>query len=351
MKNIRFFTQLRVVILTAVIITFLMGLSQINLLTRLDDLGIYKFNQMDYFIRVVSIFCVSFVFLAANIFYNQINIGFIKLNLMKMSGILIFNLLLFIPLQFIMVIPRALEIATSPQRPDPESGNERILLWSTMASLVLMLISVLIGTVYRFMRDNYQIKLKYEMLQKESAEARFANLKEQLNPHFMFNSFSTLNGLIDEAPEKAKRFLHNMSDVYRYILNNDKIDVVPLADELAFSNRYLDMISERFGEAVLVKKQIKADQAAQKVPPLALQMLIENAVKHNNFNMDSPLQIHLYCKGDMLAVENNLNPRFIENTHSLGLHNLNQRYKYLSNQEIIIKKTEESFTVEIPLLP
>ncbi|UZR97372.1 sensor histidine kinase [Chondrinema litorale] len=346
----QFYTRVIVVMLTAMIITFMMGLSQVNVMIRLTELDIYKFDAFDYIRRIGLIFMVSLLFLSANIFYNQINIGKLSFNLTKPLGIITFNLLIFIPLQFILVVPRAEKITSIPRRAELDYSNGGILIGLMMSSLVLMLVSVLIGTVYRFMRDNYQMRLKNEILQKETAEARFANLKEQLNPHFLFNSLSTLNGLIDESPDKAKKFLYDISDVYRYVLKNEGVNLVLLTEEMDFVNVYLGIIKERFGDAVMIKKNIDCKFMRSKVLPLSIQMLIENAIKHNNFDSLHPLCISIHSNDEQLEVENNLRPRFVANNHSLGLYNINQRYKYLSDKEVIIKKTDSLFNVQIPLL-
>ncbi|MEP2025443.1 MAG: histidine kinase [Reichenbachiella sp.] len=330
--------------------TFLMGISRVSLMTRMEALGLYEFGRWDYFIRIGTLFLVCSIFLSANIFYNKVNLGPIKFNLLNIKGILLFNLLIFIPIQlgYVFLTMQQVELPVSDRIPVERGGV--LIVWAMMTNLALMLVSALVGTVYRFMRENYQINLKNEMLQKESAEARFANLKEQLNPHFLFNSFSTLNGLIDESPSKAKKFVHDMSDVYRYVLKNEHVDKVSLKEEMEFAKIYLSMIKERFGDSIGEVIVISKEAMEMKVPPLAIQMLIENAVKHNNFNPDHPLNLSIQSADQNVRVKNSLKERQVTGNHSLGLYNLNQRYKYMSNREVIIKKTNETFEVKIPLL-
>ena len=306
MNKKRFISRIGLVVLISLAITVLMGMSRINMMIRIEALGLYEFGRLDYYIRIVTLFVVCAVFLSANIFYNKVNLGPLKFNLLRIKGIILFNFLTFIPVQIAYVsltIPRV-DLSASERLPI-EGGNGFILL-STMTNMALVVVSALVGTVYRFMRENYQIKLKNEMLHKESAEARFANLKEQLNPHFLFNSFSTLNGLIDESRSKAKKYVHDMCDVYRYVLKNDNVDTVTLREELEYAKIYLSMVKERFGNSVQDEVNISKEALEMKLPPLAIQMLIENAVKHNSFNKDHPLQLVIRSSDSFIEVTNSL---------------------------------------------
>lgn len=338
-----------IVLLISLTISFLIGISRMGLMFRLETLGLYEFENWDYIKRIASIFLVCLIFLSINIFFNQIKLGPIRFNLLKIKGIFLFNVLVFVPVQVVYTFLATLQIALPSERLSKEGGTG-LVIWAMITNLALILIAVLIGTVYRFMRENYQIKVKNEMLQKESAEARFANLKEQLNPHFLFNSFSTLNGLIDDNSEKAKKFVHDMSDLYRYILKNEHIDKVMLKEEIEFAKTYLSMMKERFGDSIEEMIDISKEAMEMKVPPLAIQILIENAVKHNNFDQNHPLNISIQSIDQNIEVKNSLKVRQVPSDHSLGLYNLNQRYKYMSNKEVIIKKTKETFEVKIPLL-
>ena len=346
----RFISRIRLVVLIALAITVLMGISRISMMTRIEALGLYEFERLDYFIRIVAIFLVCAVFLSANIFYNKVNLGPLKFNLLSIKGIILFNLLIFIPVQIAYVLLNMQQVELPVSDRMPVEGGSGFILLTIMTNMALMLVSALVGTVYRFMGENYQIKLKNEMLQKESAEARFANLKEQLNPHFLFNSFSTLNGLIDESRSKAKKYVHDMCDVYRYVLKNENIDKVTLREEMEYAKIYLSMVKERFGDSVHDVINISNEALEMKLPPLAIQMLIENTVKHNSFNSDHPLQLVIQSSDSFIEVENSLRARLVNDSHSLGLYNLNLRYKYLCDGEVIIKKTDTTFKVKIPLL-
>jgi len=352
MKNTRLISRIGLVVLIALAITVLMGMSRISVMIRIEALGLYEFGRLDYFIRIVALFLVCAVFLSANFFYNNVNLGPLKFNLLSIKGIILFNFLIFIPVQiaYVLLIVSQVDLPVSDRVPVEEGGSEFIFL-TMVTNMALMLVSALVGTVYRFMGENYRIKLKNQILQKESTEARYANLKEQLNPHFLFNSFSTLNGLIDESRSKAKKYVHDMCDVYRYVLKNDNVETVTLREELEYAKIYLSMVKERFGDSVHDEINISKETLEMKLPPLAIQMLIENAVKHNSFNNDHPLRLTIQSSNSFIEVENSLRERLINDSHSLGLYNLNLRYKYLCDGEVIIKKTETTFNVKIPLLP
>ena len=350
MNNKRFISQIGLVVLISIAITVLMGMSRISMMIRIEALGLYEFGRLDYLIRIVTLFVICAIFLSANIFYNKVNLGPLRFNLLSIKGIIPFNLLIFIPVQTGYTLLTKSQVDLSISANTQVEAGDGLFLLSIMTNMALMLVSVLVGTVYRFMGENYQIRIKNEMLQKESAEARFANLKEQLNPHFLFNSFSTLNGLIDGSRSKAKKYVHDMCDVYRYVLKNEDVDTVTLREELEYAKIYLSMVKERFGDSVHDEIHVSDEDLEKKVPPLAIQMLIENAVKHNSFDSDHPLQLVIESSNSFIEVENSLRERLVNDSHSLGLYNLNLRYKYLCDGEVVIKKTDKTFSVQIPLL-
>jgi len=167
---------------------------------------------------------------------------------------------------------------------------------------------------------------------------------------FLFNSFSTLNELIDESPEKAKHFVHHMSDLYRFVLKNEQTDTVTLAEEVEFSMNYYAMLKERFGEHLHCHFEISDQVGLKRVPPMAIQMLIENAVKHNYFDEQQPLHIFIRSAESHVTVNNQMHKRTAVEGHGMGLYNLNQRYHFLSNNEVIVRQTDDIFEVQIPLI-
>lgn len=345
-KTHKLISKTHILILGALVITILLGLPRVQMMMRLEDFGIADFELRDYIRRISITLILVLLFLWLNLFINNIRLGRLRISFDKIGHLVLANVVIFGILQL-------LTIGIFNQRLDLEVGSnaKSVYIWLLAVNVLMMGICMLIGIVYRQVKEKYFMRLTHEALQKENAEARFANLKEQVNPHFMFNSFSTLNGLIEESPERAKKFLMNMSDLYRYVLQSEQSSSVPLDQELACAQIYGAMVKERFGEAIRISwEDIPAASKHKKVVPLSVQMLLENAVKHNNFDLSNPLTITIYANGAFLEVKNNLRPRKIENSHSFGLYNLNQRYYYLSNNEIIIRNTNEVFSVKIPLL-
>ncbi|GAB3555318.1 sensor histidine kinase [Spirosoma fluminis] len=195
--------------------------------------------------------------------------------------------------------------------------------------------------------------LKIKALEsKESAlQAELQSLKLQLDPHFLFNNFSTLSELILEDGPKASLFLDNLSKVYRYMIQNVKHDLVPLREEIAFVKAYLYLIQIRHGHQVQIKLDISPPLNSLWIPPITVQLLIENAIKHNRATLAQPLHIHIYTKGLCLGVSNNIQP-FSNPLPSLGmgLANIKNRYQILSSQVPFVCSENSTFQVELPLL-
>ena len=187
----------------------------------------------------------------------------------------------------------------------------------------------------------------------ENLETQLQLLKQQISPHFLFNSLNTLRCIATD--NNTKSYITQLSNVYRYLLTNNKYkdeDLVFLKDELEFTNSYLYILKERFEDALDININISDETLYTQIPPLALQVLIENATKHNVISMDSPLCINIYNEGDdKLVVSNNLQAKLSsEDSLGIGLDNIKKRYQLLSDKEIEIIKTEKDFTVKLPLI-
>jgi sensor histidine kinase YesM len=190
-----------------------------------------------------------------------------------------------------------------------------------------------------------------ERYQKESMAATYENLKSQVNPHFLFNSLNALTNLVYEDQDKAAKFIKQLSEVYRYVLDTRDREVVPIKEELKFLDSYSYLQQIRFGDKLSIKNSIDGLQSM--VAPLALQMLIENAVKHNEVSEENPLHIELYQEGEYVVVKNNLQKRMQvgEFYSGLGLDNITKRYKFLSDKPVEIQESAHHFTVRLPLIP
>jgi LytS/YehU family sensor histidine kinase len=200
----------------------------------------------------------------------------------------------------------------------------------------------------------YTLKLYKEKaeLQEVTSKAQYAALQNQLNPHFLFNSLNVLISEIEYNPQNAILFTRNLSDVYRYILQNHNQQLALLADELRFLESYILLHQIRLGNCISVDLNLAPNLYAYKVPPLTLQLLAENVIKHNFVSISKPMTISIgfIANEEMLTVSNNICPQKDIYTSGTGLKNLSDRYKLICNKSIEVIKTDISFTVKVPLL-
>lgn len=194
-------------------------------------------------------------------------------------------------------------------------------------------------------------QLEAEQLKKEQLQTQFDSLKEQVNPHFLFNSLNSLSSLIATNPDKAEAFVEEMSQVYRYLLRSNEEQLTTLQKEIDFIESYNMLLQTRFGSGFQPVLQIEEKMKEWLLPPMTLQLLIENAVKHNIVDPDTPLVVQLYTQGEKLVVSNNLqkkNKSVVSN--KVGLSNIISKYKLLNYPEVEIKETATEFIVVLPLI-
>ncbi|MDO6518490.1 sensor histidine kinase [Zobellia uliginosa] len=205
-------------------------------------------------------------------------------------------------------------------------------------------------------RERHKNQLQAEMLrsarlQKENYQAQLEGLKNQVQPHFLFNSLNVLRSLIHKDQEKATEFTQRLSDLYRSFLTYGDEPLISLEKELEVSKAYIFLLETRFGKALQINLDIPEDSLSYFLPPGALQTLIENAIKHNGSTSKKPLRVRIYTEDGKLVVRNRLSPRFEETTSTkTGLKNLKTRYSFLSQEEVEWVRTEEEFIVRLPLL-
>lgn len=197
-----------------------------------------------------------------------------------------------------------------------------------------------------------ETQLHDERGQKHLAQFQYNRLKMQINPHFLFNSLNILDFLVQEGEkERAGAFIRKLADCYRYMLKTEDESVVSLRDELDFAHKYSDLLSERFDQGLIIHYEIGEEALSRHVVPCCLQLLIENATKHNVVNAEKPLTVRIGTEGGMLYVSNNLQPRLsTQASTGKGLNNIRQQYLDISNKDIIIENDQKTFTVKIPLL-
>lgn len=206
--------------------------------------------------------------------------------------------------------------------------------------------------IIRLIFQKQSIKLEYEELKREALQSQYESLKNQLSPHFLFNSLTALKVLIQDAPDKAQNYVNSLSKALRYTLQSNEKQLVTLQEEMEFMNSYIYLIRMRYDANLIVNYDIKESFQLYMLPPLTLQTLVENAIKHNEISKRRPLKIDIVTTGnESLFVRNNIQKKFTEESGTgLGLSNLSKQFGILIGKDIVITKTDESFTVEIPLV-
>jgi len=214
---------------------------------------------------------------------------------------------------------------------------------------VMLLILVFISGILRYQVIHQEDLLEKEFLKQQSLQNELSALKNQINPHFLFNSLNSLNSLIREN-KAATTFVNKLSFMYRYILQSGHLDLVSLKDELKFLESYIYLIKTRYRDRFTAQIDIEDQWLNKEIPALALQLLVENAVKHNEISESNPLNVKLYTENDYLIVENKIQPRttFVDSTGQ-GLANIDKRYVLLKEKHIVISNKNSIFKVKLPL--
>ncbi|MFV9550269.1 histidine kinase [Algibacter sp. PT7-4] len=216
--------------------------------------------------------------------------------------------------------------------------------------LVTLVIVVIFHFVYFYNRYQ-QNRIKEQKVIAGTASAKFDALKNQLDPHFLFNSLNVLTSLIEENPVSAQKFTTSLSKVYRYVLEQKNKELVTVNEELQFAKTYMSLLKMRFEDSIVFSMPEQAINPEAKVVPLSLQLLLENAVKHNMVTSSKPLTIKIYENQGNLVVENNLQPKqIVKKSSGVGLSNIKQRYGLLTNKKVNINKEANRFAVAIPML-
>lgn len=218
---------------------------------------------------------------------------------------------------------------------------------------ILMVLSIIMAIFgFHFFRRWREEKLFAAELEKEKALVQYDNLKNQLNPHFLFNSLTSLNSLIYENPQLASEFLQQLSRVFRYVLENKDKNSVTVATEVNFVTNYVELMKTRFAGALQVNFNISEEAQDMKIVPVTLQILIENATKHNVTSTTQPLTIDIYDKGGYMIIKNNLQKKHIvETSNGHGLANLKNLYHFISTHEVEVEDDGKIFAVKVPLVP
>lgn len=221
---------------------------------------------------------------------------------------------------------------------------------------LIMVFSMMIMAIYEALyslNEWNKLAVEAEVLKRENLQSQLESLKEQVKPHFLFNSLSTLIGLIDEDKARAKKFVEELAFVYRYLLQSSEKELIPLSEELGFIKAYYYLLKTRFEERLMLDIYVGRDLEQQMIPPLTLQTLLENAVKHNMVSQDKPLRVVISQKDtNRIVVSNNLQRKSqpIPSTQT-GLANIAAKFRLMQQPAPEIVETPEEFSVEITLIP
>lgn len=262
----------------------------------------------------------------------------------KIVMIYILVMLMFLLLNYsLLVIAKLLASANHPF--SFSSGGLRILIVVWLVELIIL--GLLLAN--RSMQDALRLQQQANALQKENNTARYAALQNQLNPHFLFNSLNTLIAEIEFNPQNAINFTRNLSNVYRYVLQCQDKPLVTLGEELEFMKAWLFLHEVRLGDCIRLDCEVHDEETDRMLPPLTLQLLIENVIKHNTISVSKPMVIHIYTEDATLVVTNLLHPKKSSESPGIGLQNLSNRCKLITGKDIQVFPTDELFTVKIPL--
>ena len=217
-------------------------------------------------------------------------------------------------------------------------------------SIITFFVTLTIHAIYFYKAYN-ENKVKEQKIIAGTANAKFESLKNQIDPHFLFNSLNVLSSLIEENPENAQRFTTSLSKIYRYVLEQKDKELISVDEELAFAKTYMNLLKMRFENSLFYELPTTAISAEAKVVPLSLQLLLENTVKHNVVSEQRPLHIRIFVEGDYLAVQNDYQKKeVLQERQGVGLQNIVNRYGIITNRKVLIAQNEQTFTVKIPIL-
>ncbi|MFC3756964.1 sensor histidine kinase [Chryseobacterium tructae] len=217
-----------------------------------------------------------------------------------------------------------------------------------------ILINLVCYMFLTLLQNNYagqQIELELEKVKSDNLGAQYELLKQQINPHFLFNSLNTLKSMAETHDEETVDFIVKLSDFYRFTLESRKLDLIKVQEEMKIVNAYLFLQKARFGEGITFTLELEKEVFQTLVPPFTLQLLVENCIKHNIVSQSKPLHIKIYNADNHIIIENPIQRKVsIEDSLGVGLDNIKMRYKHLLEQDIIINSDEKTFQIKLPLI-
>lgn len=337
-KPVKQETLVRISLLLALLVSLPRNLYLYNTISagNLDFSGIWL---ADFIFRVAFLFGFSWtvLYLNANLAYTRVTLH----PLWRYSALIVLNVALMVLTLFLWEWLHSFLMENELTHEDIGFLRFRY--------AILLLVLFFIARILRLQRDQQASLLINEKLKRENLKNELASLKTQVNPHFLFNSLNTLASLVRDN-EEATNFVNKLSRMYRYILQSGESDLVTLEEEIKFLQNYIYLIKTRYRDRFEVDLAIAPDLYSATIPPLALQLLVENAVKHNEISETHPLRVRIYSEGDTLYVENPIHQRTsMPEQTGFGLANLQKRFAIIKKADIAISRVNDTFRVALPL--
>jgi hypothetical protein len=284
----------------------------------------------------------SFVFGRLDVIFNKDRFTKKRLFIGSLLSFIVTLFVIFLLriLENVMIEKQSLESFLAHEKP----GNY-------VVSIIITLIITLALHAFYFYRAYQENKVKEQKIIAGTASAKFESLKNQIDPHFLFNSLNVLSSLIEENPENAQRFTTSLSKIYRYVLEQKDKELVSVAEELTFAKTYMNLLKMRFENSITFEMPEKIGNPEAKVVPLSLQLLLENTIKHNIASEQKPLHIRIFIENNFLIVQNDLQKKeVLSDRKGVGLQNIVDRYAIITRRNVLIEETTKTFAVKIPIL-
>ena len=315
-----------------------------TLFDEIDRHGREKFDVAFAAFDLVGTFLVTFLLFTLNYFLLKPFDRQHKINIKTLA------LSIFLTIVSVVLLIMIINLLKNMGTPSVEfRGHHDELLFRNLFSAVIVLGSIFI---MRLIYQKQTFELENEKLRIESLQSQFESLKNQVSPHFLFNSLTALKTLIRESPQLAGQYVDHLSQVLRYTLQGNDKQLVTLREEMEFAESYLFLIKMRYDTNLIIQTEIKEEQLSLMLPPLTVQTLLENAVKHNEISRRNPLTIYIYTtEKDILTVTNRIQKKLSpEQGTGIGLANLSKQFQLLGNRELLVSNDNNEFRVQIPLI-
>lgn len=310
---------------------------------QLPDVESLKFNFLFTILYSMMLYLTNaLVFVQLDKYFQKNRFHLKRLVIGFLASFLISGIVIFFLRIFEEVVVEELSLK--------EFFNEETVSNYVVAMIITLVVTLIMHLVY-FYKSYQENRVKQEKIIAGTASAQFESLKNQLDPHFLFNSLNVLNALIEENPENAQKFTTSLSKVYRYVLEQRDKELVSVQEEIAFAKTYMNLLKMRFENSISFELPSDFDNVEAKVVPLSLQLLLENCIKHNTVSEQKPLHVIIKIENNELTIENNKQKKeVLQDRRGVGLQNIVNRYAIVTERKVKIEETATFFKVKLPIL-